>query len=73
MEVFRQEYWSGLPFPSPKNPASPGIEPGSSTLHADSLLSEPQNCIKNKTTHTQNKIQERIYQYVKGLTKITSG
>ena len=25
----RQEYWSGLPFPSPGNPPNPGIEPGS--------------------------------------------
>ena len=72
MEVFRQGYWGGLPFPSPKNLPNPGIEPGSPTLQADSLPSEPQDCIKNKKTHTQNKIQERIHQYVKGLTKITS-
>ena len=36
----RQEYWSGLPFPSPGNLPSPGIEPRSPTLQADSLLSE---------------------------------
>ena len=41
MEFFRQEYWSGLPFPSPGNLPDPGIEAGSSTLQADSLLSEP--------------------------------
>ena len=37
----RQEYWSGLPFPSPGILPHPGIEPGSPTLQADSLLSEP--------------------------------
>ena len=38
----RQEYWSGLPFSSPGNLPSPGIEPGSPVLQVDSLLSEPQ-------------------------------
>ena len=28
----RQEYWSGLPFPSPGDPPDPGIEPGSLAL-----------------------------------------
>ena len=37
----RQEYWSGLPFPSPGDLLNPWIEPGSPTLQADSLLSEP--------------------------------
>ena len=36
----RQEYWRGLPFPSPGDFHDPGIEPGSPTLQADSLLSE---------------------------------
>ena len=36
-----QEYWSGLPFPSPEDLPDPGIKPGSPTLQADSLLSEP--------------------------------
>ena len=36
-----QEYWDELPFPSPGEPPSPGIEPGSPALWADSLLSEP--------------------------------
>ena len=38
---FRQEYWSGLPFPSPGDLLNPGIEPGSPTLQADALPSEP--------------------------------
>ena len=41
MVLPRQEYWSVLPFPSPGNLPNPGIEPGSTSLQADSLLSEP--------------------------------
>ena len=37
----RQEYWSGLPFPSPGDLPDPGIEPGSPTLEEDALTSEP--------------------------------
>ena len=40
-EFSRQEYWSGLPFPSPGDLPIPGIEPGSPTLQADALPSEP--------------------------------
>ena len=41
MEFSRQEYWSRLPFPSPGDLPNPGIEPGSPTLQADALPSEP--------------------------------
>ena len=41
MGFSRQEYWSGLPFPSPVDHPNPGIKPGSPTLQADSLPSEP--------------------------------
>ena len=41
MEFSRQEYWSGLPFPSPGDLPDSGIEPGSPTLQADALPSEP--------------------------------
>ena len=40
MGFSRQEYWSGLPFPSPGDLPDPGIEPGSPTLQADSLPTE---------------------------------
>ena len=40
MEFSRQEYWSGLPFPSPGESSQSGIEPRSS-LQADSLPFEP--------------------------------
>ena len=41
MRFSRQEYRSGLPFPSPGNLSNPGIEPDSPTLQADALSSEP--------------------------------
>ena len=41
MGFSRQEYWSGLAFPSPGELPNPGIEPGSPTLQADALPSEP--------------------------------
>ena len=37
MEFSRQEYWSGEPFPSPRDPPDPGIEPGAPALLAGSL------------------------------------
>ena len=40
MGFSRQEYLSGLPFPSPGNPPNPGIEPVSPALQADYLPSE---------------------------------
>ena len=41
MGFFRQEYWSGLPFPSPGDLPDPGIKPRSPALQADALTSEP--------------------------------
>ena len=41
MELPRQEFWSGFPFPSPGDLPNPGIKPGSPALKADSLPSEP--------------------------------
>ena len=35
----RQEYWSGLPFPSPGDLPNPGIEPRSPAFQADTLTS----------------------------------
>ena len=37
----RQEYWSGLPFPSPGDLADPGIKPRSPALWTDAFPSEP--------------------------------
>ena len=54
MGFSRQEYRSGLPFPSPGNLPDPGTEPKSPALQADSLLTElsgnlpsKEKCIKN--------------------------
>ena len=41
MGFSRQEYWRGLPIPSPGDLTNPGIESGSPALQAESLLSEP--------------------------------
>ena len=41
MGFSRQEYWSGVPFPSPGDLPDPGIEPRSPVLQADALPSEP--------------------------------
>ena len=58
MGFSRQGYWSGLPFPFPGELPDPEIEPRSSALKAEFLLSEPPGkppCSKNNThihTHT---------------------
>ena len=41
MGFSKQEYWSGLPHPSPGDLSNPGIEPRSPSLQADALTSEP--------------------------------
>ena len=41
MGFFRQEYWSGLPFPSPGALPNPGIEPGSQIELESPTLIEP--------------------------------
>ena len=47
MGFSRQQYWSGLPFPSPGDLLNLGIEPGSPALQADSLLTELQGKSNN--------------------------
>ena len=41
MGFSRQEYWSGMPLPSPGGLPNPGIEPRSPALQAHALPSEP--------------------------------
>ena len=41
MGFSRQEYWSGLPFPSPGDLPNPGVKPGFPALQADALQSGP--------------------------------
>ena len=45
VEFSRQEFWSGLPCPSPGDPPNPGIEPGSPASQAHFLLSESQTIV----------------------------
>ena len=52
MGFSRQEYWSGLPFPSPGELLDPGVEPGSPSLQADSLPSELVGVILILTSQT---------------------
>ena len=48
MGFSRQEYWSGLPFPSPGGLPNPGIEPWSPAFQADSFPTELQGkCFSN--------------------------
>ena len=52
MGFSRQEYWGGLPCPSPGDLPNPGIEPGSQTLQADFLPSEPPGKPKNTAVNS---------------------
>ena len=47
-EFSRQEYWIGLPFPSPGDLPYPGIKPRSLALRADALTTEPLKATINK-------------------------
>ena len=46
----REEYWSGLPFPSPGDFPDPGIEPGSPARQMDSLPPEPPESSRMEVT-----------------------
>ena len=66
MGFSRQEYWSGLSFPSPGDLLHPGIEPRSLALQADALPSEPQGIAKVSVavcihTHTHTHIYIPVY------------
>ena len=52
MEFFRQEDWSGLPFPSPGDLPDPEVEPVSPALQADSNPGEQPkvSCVFKKDT-----------------------
>ena len=52
MGFSRQKYWNVLPFPSPGDLPNPVINPGSSALQADSLLSKELGNPKIYTIHT---------------------
>ena len=60
MGFSRQEYWSGLPFPSPGDLPDPGIEPTSPTLRADALTSEPPGKPLRLTSSINRKLQLQV-------------
>ena len=53
MEFSRQEYWSGLPFPSPGDLPDPRIELQSPAVQVDALPSEPPGNPKYKKGFAQ--------------------
>ena len=59
MEFSRQEYWSGLPIPSPGDLLDPRIEPGSPALQVVSLLSKPPG--KKPSSKSQGDPQGPLY------------
>ena len=64
MGFSRQEYWSGLPFPSPGDLPNLGIEPWSQALQADWLLSEPPGKAAYITIYLYNREMHRLNQIV---------
>ena len=77
MKFHRQNYWSGLPFPSPGNLPDPGIEPGSPTLQAVSFTiwatrNVPSNLVKrtNSLKDTKFKLTEGKIGNLNGLISI---
>ena len=52
----RQEYWRGLPFPSPGDLLDQGIEPGSPAWQTDSLPPEPPGKLQGVRGETQNRL-----------------
>ena len=78
MGFSRQEYWSGLPFPSPGDLPNPGIEPTSPTLQADALTSQPPGKPKvnskrdNTGNHCQWQIQNDVSPHTAVATRLSS-
>ena len=69
MGFSRQEYWIGLPFPSPGNLPNPGMEPWSPALQADALSSEPPSyrtiaLISHASKVMLKILQARLQQYI---------
>ena len=64
MGFSRQEYRSGLPFPSPGDLPDPGIEPGSPALEADALTSEPPGKPKQTKAYIKFHTTAHIYNHL---------
>ena len=71
MGFSRQEYWSGLPFPSPGDLPNPGIKPRSPALQADALTSEPpQITLHGKQVNKHNSGRNSYFNLYKSLNSI---
>ena len=57
MGFSRQEYWSGLPFPSPGDLSDPGIKPRSPSFQADALTSEPPGKLRIGERYKEESLQ----------------
>ena len=69
--ILQEEYWSGLPFPSPGDLPNSGIEPRSPALQADALTSEPPGKPKFKREHCQLCHYElEKYSYILEITSV---
>ena len=66
MGFSRQEYWSGLPVPSPGYLPNPGIEPETPALQADSLPSAPPKCQQIQSIyHAQETMLNAFHVYLR--------
>ena len=70
VEFFRQEYWSGLPFPLPANLPNPGIKAGSPALQEDALPTELRGKLYIVHIHTYTHTHIYTYTYIYVCTHI---
>ena len=68
MGFSRQEYWSSLPFPSPRNLPNPGIKPGSPALTIRATR-EAQSCYRRAQVHWR-RLNYKVKSWVKKKTEI---
>ena len=61
MGFSRQEYWSGLPFPSPEDLPDSGIEPGSPALQEDSVPAELPEKLNEKKKQKQKQENQTAF------------
>ena len=62
-----QEYWSGLPFPSPGDLPDTGIEPRSPALQADALPSEPPGKPRETHVNAAEQLNDLTSTFLKGF------